>query len=753
ERLARLVVTGGVNGELAVPQCRASRTLTPADASRLDTWALHHQWQGTDYGSLLIDSGGLLARHGVARYAAEHAPEALAELVDRLGYAALAFGEADLGDPRALVLARARALRARGVPLLATNLRCEESAAELCEVLVTGEDGVPLHRHGDETLAVLSYLEPAAAQRVGPDRMEGLRIEPLGASIGHGVRAAREAGATVVIAIIDAGYGAGAVAAAVNAMEGLSAAEKPDLVISTEAGSQLLFARPVDFRPAFVAAPTRSAATVRVRRNLENQRLDILAQPAEPADPAPPFQSFVGRVGRSYCEALGAPLPGGRVDAEDEELGALDASGMVDLVAGTMREATQTDVALLNESAIDSRWEMAREGELTASDVNVAVQYDEPLMVAEVSAYWLRSLARANPDGLRTLGLTITDPYGLYEKVRVNGRLLDLNAMYRVVTIRFLAEGGDESLVPEAEWEPANGRRLREVLMDHLSAAREEDPRAALVDPYDRLEWTLNVNSDVTFSGSAVRDSGAYQEGPLVNQNQTQFGLNTSIGLNALSSRAAWENLLTATYTLASTATTDGFDEGADQIVYRTTGNYRGFRRDLDELYVPDLVAEGLLRTEFSRAELPEDAPEDAERPPHFLNLRFTAGVQWRLHLKVKLKLLAGFDVLAAADSDNRSVEPGVGAQINIDPWLLMKEGLRKLTLGLTMDYFVSGLGDRNRHLLQGLFDLELKLNRFFALTLNVTLYGLQEEEQDFSFATQTTAGLRITYTGRRVMR
>ena len=109
--------------------------------------------------------------------------------------------------------------------------------------------------------------------------------------------------------------------------------------------------------------------------------------------------------------------------------------------------------------------------------------------------------------------------------------------------------------------------------------------------------------------------------------------------------------------------------------------------------------------------------------------------------------------MLEAADDDLRSVEPGLGAQLIIDPWVLMREGLRKLTLATTVDYFTSGLGDRNRHLLQGLFDIQFNLNRFFALALNVTLYGLKEADNDFSFAAQTTAGIRIGWVGRRVQR
>ncbi|MEM9072540.1 MAG: 5'-nucleotidase C-terminal domain-containing protein [Myxococcota bacterium] len=733
--LARIFATAGVAGELATPVCDGAQTLRPAEIATRDVWTNHDP-----DASLLIDMGGMLARHGVARFAAEHDPASLAELVRSLRYRALAFGESDLGDPRELVLARARALRRVGVPYLATNLRCEESAAELCEVLVTGQDGVPIHAHGEQRIAILNYLHPSVGQRVSPRVMEGVRIEPLAASLRNGVRAAREAGATIVVAVVSHGYGAAAAARIVSLTSGLADVDKPDLVFASGAGTELLFARPVSFRPAVVAAPTRNAVDAQVRHN--GDHFDILARPSGDSDVNAAFARFVERVGQAYCDDLADPLPGGRIDPER----AMDALSFTDLVAGVMRLEANADVALLNRSAIDERWGLDGREALTASDVNIAIQYDEPLMVATVPAIWLRNLARDHADDedfLVRLGLEITNPYSAIEKIKVNGRILDMAAMYDVVTIRFLAEGGDDGLIPGAEWEQLEDVTLRSAVLAHLRRDEETDPRDALPDPADRLEWTLRINTDLTFAGSAVRDDGDYQEGPLENANQTQFGINGSVGLNALSRRAAWENLLSVNYTLAATDGTSGFEEGADQLTYRMTGNYRGFRARLDELYVPDLVAEGLLRTELT---------QDEDRDDRFLNIRFAAGLQWRLHLKVQLKLLGGFEILEALSDEERSFEPGFGGQVNIDPWLLMRAGLRKLTLGLRADYFVSAPGDRNRHLLQGLFDLQLDLNRFLALSFNVIFYGLKEGGQDFSFATQTNVALRVAWTGRAVL-
>lgn len=730
--LGRIVATGGVAGELAVPVCQGT-TLEHGELA-------HRRLLQHSETAIHVDTGGLLARYGVARFAVDRDVGAVVELVQGLGYHALAFGETDLGDPRELLLRRARALREANIPYLATNLRCDEDGSEVCEALMTGRDGVPMMRRGGSGIAILSYLQPTALARVGPDRARGLRLEPLQESIQNGVRAARAANADVVVAIVDAGYGADAVANVMEATEPLDDADKPDVVLVAGAGTQLVFARPASFRPAIAAAPTRNASDVHIRHN--GSTFDILVRPSDDTETVhPALERFIERIGPAYCEALGTDLPGGHLDQERDDI---DAAQLTTLVGDVMRDAATADVAVMNLSAIDERWSLRGSDALTESDINIGVQYDEPLMTATVPATWLRNLARAQNESLMTRGLEITNAFGALEKIKVNGRILDLEANYRIVTIRFLAEGGDHGLLPAGvEWEQLEDQTLRSVMRDYLQTPRDSDPRD-IRDPGDRLEWTFRVNTDATFAGSAVRDPGGYEEGPLQNANQIQLGLNASVGLNALSRRAAWENLITGTITGASTSESNGFDEGADQIVYRTSGNYRGFRADNDELYVPDLVVEGLLRTEFTR---------QAERDRHFLNMRFTGGLQWRLHLKVKVKLLGGIEVLEAADDELRSVEPGLGAQLIIDPWVLMREGLRKLTLATTLDYFSSGLGDRNRHLLQGLFDLQFNLNRYFALALNVTLYGLKEADNDFSFAAQTTAGIRIGWVGRRVQR
>ena len=735
--IVRLALSGGVGGGLAAPRCQGTGGLAVSDFARVAS----HLPEAAADGRLVIDVGGLLAQHGVAQFAARRHPEVLAELVRDLGYRALALGEADLADPSALLLSRARALNDAGVPYLASNLWCDDDASDLCDVVTSGEDGVPLFEVDAHRMALLSFLDPELTHRIATDRRRGLRVAEIEEVLPNAVRSARAAGADVVVAIVDLGYGAEAATRALSLVAELPTEAKPDIIVAANAGNEVLFARPPSFRPAFVSPPPGGVATVNVTRH-QRGFFELLVRPQTPTPhPATALSTFVGRVGQSYCEEYGEPFAGGQLDADR----ALDAEGLVDLTSAVMRQRARADVALLNESAVDSGWHPEIPDRLTPSDIRLGIQFDEPLVVAQVSAYWLRSLARSDVGArqLRALGLDITGAFGALEKIKVNRRLLDLSAQYRIVTIRFLAEGGDDETVPAGvEWEPL-GITLREAMTEYLEEDRADDPRDTTIDPWDRFEWSGTVNTGLNFAGSAVRDPAAYAEGPLTNEQQTQFGFSGSFALNATSRVAAWENTLDMNYTLAATSGTDGFDEGVDTIAYRTSGLYRGFRSDHDELYVPDLLVEGLLRTEFST---------DDERDYHFVNVRFTGGLQWRLHLKVRVKLVGGAELIEAADPNARAFEPGLGVQLDIQPWLLMRTGMRKLTLTTNLDYFVSGLGGRNRHLLQGTFDFNLQLNRVFAITLDVTLYGLAEREDPFGFALQSTAGVALNWTGRRIM-
>ena len=161
---ARVLATAGIAGRFAEPRCHEEGATAVPHAVASFTGELMHP--GAD--ALIVDTGGLLAPHGVTRFANQAQPEQVASMVGELGYHALALGESDLSAPRARTLTVAQALRTRGLAYIATNLRCEPGHP-LCAV-ITDESDVPLPFDvGIERASVLAMLAPASLERVAPD--------------------------------------------------------------------------------------------------------------------------------------------------------------------------------------------------------------------------------------------------------------------------------------------------------------------------------------------------------------------------------------------------------------------------------------------------------------------------------------------------------------------------------------------------------------------------------------------------------
>ncbi|MCA9535460.1 MAG: hypothetical protein KC593_17325 [Myxococcales bacterium] len=737
---ARLVVTSGVGGHFTEPVCSDGTTLAPAPFARIAP----HLETLRALRPFVVDTGGLLAPNAISMYAATRAPDTYAQLIAELGYDALTFGEGELSAEREPLLEALWALRRRGVPTVASNLRCDPSvpaAAALCAVLVDAEDGVPMVQRGTDRIAFLTFLAEDAIQRATPGRSDGLRLTPVSRAIGPAVRAARARGATLVVVVVDDGYGAAAAARALTIARGLEEADRPDLLIAANAGSELLFARPVNFRPAVAAAPPGGGARVDVRRNEEARTLDILVRPLDPApSPAGAITGFIERFGATYCEAWGHNLPGGRLGE------AVDGAGLLALGAGIVRERTGAEVALLNRGLLDPSWTPGERSHLRASDVHVAIQYDEPLVTAVVPGSWLREVARrgaARPE-LLALGLTITNANASGESIKVNGRPLELLGHYQVTTLHFLARGGDgllPALPSHSEWVPVADAdaNLRSVVLAYLEQPDDTDPRERVEDPADSPEWVYGVDGNVNFGGSSVQNRASYDDSQLQRANTATFGVQLDGRANSSTPHYAWDNALSLRYQLTRTADSDGrYVEGDDQIRYRTTARWRRFRVAAAAWYVPEPFLEGYVETEFS-----QPAARDFR---HFL-LRTTVGARFTLTSLLSFRFNAGVEV-ELLDPD-RNALPGAGFVVTLDPWTIFETARQKVTTSFQADWFVSDLGGANRRILRGTFDLAVAMNPRFALAMTLQLFGVRAGTDSFAYASNVTASARVGWMGR----
>lgn len=727
---ARVLFSSNVDGAFAQPQCDEEVSLEPSAIVYSLSRALGEQARSRS--TFLLDTGNLLAPHGVARFATEYHHEALAELIHALGYHALALGTSELAAPRESMLQVLQALRRRGIPTIATNLFCGEAAAKLCDALVDGSDGVPILEAGEEKLAIVNLLAPTSLAQVSSTLREGVRLAPVAATLQAAAKRARERGATLVLAIVHT-KGQSALSDVAKLASELPDDAQPDIVLAASGGEEVLFARPRKQRPAIAATERGRLVELQIRQ--EGERLDIVASPLEKApEPAEAVARFIETVGSSYCERWGRALPGAKLGDES-----LDGEGLLALSAGIVRHRTNAEVVLLNRGVADGRLKPVKGRALTASEIYIALHYDEEIVVADVDAKWLKTLATGlKGDKLLALGIELKDAGTPKEKLKINGKDLDPDVRYRVATLRFLASGGDELLAEGPAWQSTSSS-LREAVLTFLSEEREGDPRDALRDPAERVQWELRMQLDGTFAASVASNSSSYEATQLARADTTTFGLETKIDFGATAKSFGWENTIEGRY--ASTRAAMGsFEEGNDLLSYRTNLRYRGLRQLLDRPYIPEPFFEAYGESELTTAE---------GRGYHHLLVRPTAGLRFSLTKHLNLKLAGGGEK-ELLDPDGRFLF-GLGGMLELKPWSLLTdaEAHRKLELAFLIDYFIGGLGSINRQTLRSRLDASFAWNRHLSIALLVEVFGMKESGSPIGFAASTTAALRARWAGR----
>jgi len=724
-----VVFTSSISGHFAEPRCQDGVSFAPAPFA---PYAASLAAAAAAPASFAFDTGGLFEPHGVGRFALEREPAILVELVRGLGYDALAFSSKDLQTSRAPLERVARALAAGGIPLVASNLRCTGTAVALCESLDDASDPVRLTTSDGERIALISLIDPAVLSHVAAENKRDLALEPLAEAIHRRVLEARTAGATLVLVSVDNGSGARAAGEAIALAESLSEADRPDLLVAARAGRDLLYARPASFQPPIASAPPGAAATVEVRRRSDLVGFEMLVQPLLPSPAvSPALEAFVAETGPDYCSAHGAPLAGGRLATP------IDRAGVLDLTGGAMRAAADAEIAILNLPMIADGFARPAGHVLTSSDVQVALQFDEPIVVAEVDAAWLAAAARRNATrtDVRMIGLTIANPGASNEAITINGRPLDTRGRYKVAVPRFLATGGDEVLVAGPDWDAVGDEvTVRSSLYSLLRPARTIDPRLALPNPAERLEWSFAFASDASFGSSRVENPGMYTDTQFDRADSVAYGTENKLNLIARSTRLAWENEGIVRY--RSTRNLGGpRAESDDLISYRTTFAYHQPRVRHPDWWMPEPYAETYAETEFTVPAM--------NQYRHFL-VRPTLGARFTLTSVLTLKLQAG----GAFELFDRNVDPspGVGGVLTLATWKFFETGPRNGTLGATFDWFLSGLGVEPRHTMRGNLDVALQINHVLGISFTGTLFAVNTPSTRLSYVLNSTANLRLRW-------
>lgn len=125
----RIAVSSGVQGQFAQVTCGG------APDSVLTTIAAQLAGESD---ALAFDAGDFIGAAAVSQMIARHDPAGLAVAVQSMGYRAIAIGHHDLSADRTAVVALVRAIAARHIPFVLSNLRCDAAHRDLCDSLGAG---------------------------------------------------------------------------------------------------------------------------------------------------------------------------------------------------------------------------------------------------------------------------------------------------------------------------------------------------------------------------------------------------------------------------------------------------------------------------------------------------------------------------------------------------------------------------------------------------------------------------------------
>lgn len=618
----RLVVSSGLQGDV-------TRLACVTEGQRSSGLATLSRSLASVAGDavLRIDAGDLFGASATASLATRDHLAALVDAVASTGLRALVVGHRDLGGPRADVIARARALAARGIPTVLSNLRCEAEGQALCDAIVDGGDDPVVLSTPSGGVGVVSVLAPASLQAMARDRSEGISLSSPEESLGRAVLAARVAGARFVVAFYDPEWPS-TLADTVRMVRALPRDQRPDVVFAQDIDrdtATLEIERGASLR-VFATEPGHVVET-----SLPSPATPTVVEPTAAAPAA--VTALAESVGTQLCRVAAEVLPGATLTRP------LDRDGFTTLLLDVMRESAHAEVSLINRGAVRPIANFPLRSRISRVDVLGAMPYDDVLRVGRVRGDKLAEFYRSqHASRFRVRGVTADG-----DDLLVNGRPLVDEQFYSVVTTGFVAEGGDGGFVADEDvtWETDSLASPRDTLLSWLATPREGDVTSAPVDPADRTRWTFRFFIDASLSNTTITNDRNYQDPQLVRSQGTAIQLDAEGHADAEQPRYTFDNTLRMRLGYQQTIESTG-DAGllkiADLIALRDQFAWRGLWRNR-HWYSPLPYVESYLESEFS----PPDASVVA-REYHHLQWRPTAGVRLELPFRANLNVGAGVD-------------------------------------------------------------------------------------------------------------
>jgi 2',3'-cyclic-nucleotide 2'-phosphodiesterase (5'-nucleotidase family) len=758
EAVLEVLFHADIGGNFAQPSCGPTRPAPPdfADLLAVIAGQRHRAEQAGRPRPLLLLGGntvgpGLFAR-GLLEHDGAAGGELLAALLARAGYDAVGLGHGDLSLDRDRLELFVRALSARGIPVLAANLDCDPARIRLCAGI---REEVIVER-GDSRVAVTATVSPLVLGGLPRALRDGMALGSPVEAIKRVARRARLRGVERLVVLADGPRGDAGLEELLRLQRDLAAVPGVVLVLAAgrgDGGAPALRVLRRDGSPPIVGSTedTASIASIELAQNAPDRTDPDLAQVAvlAPSAALPPdaaARALLAPEVVAYCQRYGQPVgPGVLHGTVTREL-------WLSYVLAIMRRQSGTEIAVVNRNFVKTT-PFPLTGTFRRADLLSAMPYHATLGRTRLTGAQVASLlmpAMTNPR-LAVLGLERAADGG----ITVNGRPIDRARWYRIATIAFLAQGGDEIFPADAFTVDAlpgqpDLRDLVEAFVTRETAAQDGDPT---IDPDTdfgrpasrRPLVVAATDLALDLADTAIARQAGYTAPQLVRAEQRSVKGELNALLQVRTPRHETEGRLHLLYGYARNHPAGGpvvSAETADLVALAALYNFRGLRNlslRAPRVTVPDPYVRLQLESEITR-------PDASLRDYRHAELTATAGGLFTLTPKLRVRGGPGLrkQLLASGDPGRTRLLVEAGAALDPIAIGIGPRGAVAARFESLVDYVFIDPSSTREHQLRASAKLSFPLLPVLFLTAGIEAFAMQREGRGWGAAYDTTIGLRV---------
>jgi hypothetical protein len=497
-------------------------------------------------------------------------------------------------------------------------------------------------------------------------------------------------------------------------------------------------------------------------------RVEVEDHHTSAGERAPDVATLLGPRVAAHCETYGQPI-GPTVRAGAATPGAaLGHRAFVTYVLEVMRREAGAEIALINRGAIKEA-PFPITGAITRGELHEALPYRTKLVLARVPGTLVASVighALGSHAKLASVGIEHDKQGALH----VNERPIDTARSYRVVTIDFLAGGGDEILGASAlSFRPlaagAGGDDLRQRVESYIRTRTAEedgdttlDPATDFGPPASRRLLTVGLaDVGLDLASTFIDNPASYSDPQLVRTAQRTYKgelgslLRLRTPLHELDAKLAAKYGFSRTQAQGKPATSG---ETTDLVTVAVTYSFAGLRHTGGPStgkaaappprppppYVPDPYARLSVESELTR---PAVTATQARTYRH-AELTATVGALFVLLPKLRLRVGPGLRRELLAPDEAGRVRGLLEAGLTLHQLGLVTVGPAPVRLEGTLDYVLLEPTAGREQQLRGSARLSIPIVPLLFLTAGIDLYAVERHPTGWGSSLDTTLGLRL---------